>query len=221
MAGASTAVLGGRQALPLISLISIFLCNINRVNPLDAMRRPPLGPPFANSATERMTMRHSRRAKTLLFATTCAVFLGVIPSAQAGNGWGWKKPMNQRLGAFYTSNKAFKSVKSSSSSYRHSTSYRRYTVTPTYSQPSTRTVTVQPAPGQQAQIQVRPAQGQIPSTPPQTQLSPPQTQLSPTPIADTSRVAPNGTTTGVSPGAKAVQQDTRSVEERALELLGP
>ncbi len=159
-------------------------------------------------------MRHSLRAKVLLCATICAVLLGAIPSAQAGNGWGWKKPMNQRLGAFYTSNKAFKRVKSSSSSYRHSTSYPRYTVTPTYSQPSSPTVTVQPAPGQQAPIQMQPSQGQI-------QSRPPQTQLSPTPIADTSRVAPNGTTTGVSPDAKAVQQDTRSVEERALELLGP
>lgn len=177
------------------------------------MRRRPLRPSLANSATERMTMRHSPRTSVLMFATTLAILFGTIPCAQAGNGWGWKKPMNQKLGAFYTSNRAFKRTKSSSSSYRHSTSYPRYTVTPTYSQPPSRTVAVQPAPRQQAKIQSQPAGGQIQSTPVQAQLSP-------TPIAVTSRVSPDVTTTRATPDAKAVQKGTTSAEERALELLG-
>lgn len=197
---------------PFLSRISNFVCNIHRLNPLAAMRRRRLRPSFADSATERMKMRHSLRAKVLLFATACAVLLGAIPSAQAGNGWGWKKPMNQRLGAFYTSNKAFKREKSSSSSYRHSTSYPRYAVKPTYSQPSPRPVTVPPAPSQQAPIQLQPVPGK-------TQATPPQTQLTPTPIAGTPRVSPNATTTRLKPEAKAVPKATSSAEERALELL--
>lgn len=70
----------------------------------------------------------------LAFAATASVAV-ITPCAEAGGGWGWKKPMNQRLGAFYTSNRAFKKNTSSryrSSSQRYSTPTRTYSVSPTY-----------------------------------------------------------------------------------------
>ena len=43
--------------------------------------------------------------KSCVFAFAIVCFLGV-PSAEAGNGWGWSKPMNKKVGSpFYTSNK--------------------------------------------------------------------------------------------------------------------
>ena len=164
-------------------------------------------------------MKDSSKARMLTVATTLAILLANIPCAQAGNGWGWKKPMNQKGGAFYTSNKAFKRTKSSSSSYRRSTSYPRYTVTPVHSQPPSRSVTVQPAPVTvqpaarlQSPVRSQPAAGQVQSTPVQAQPSP-------TPAAVPSRVSPSVTTPGTTPDAKAVQQETKTAEQRALELL--
>ena len=162
-------------------------------------------------------MKDSSKARMLIVATTLAILLANIPCAQAGNGWGWKKPMNQKGGAFYTSNKAFKRTKSSSSSYRRSTSYPRYTVTPVHSQPPSRSVTVQPAPVTvqpapvtqqpasrlQAPVRSQPAAGQVQSTPVQAQPSP-------TPAAVPTRVSPSVTAPGTTPNAKAVQKETKT-----------
>ena len=88
-------------------------------------------------------MTCSLPTRLMCFATTCAIALCLSPDVQAGNGWGWQKPINQKLGAFYTSNLAFKRKKSNSRSYRRTTSTPTYTVTPVYSQPLPPATTIQ------------------------------------------------------------------------------
>lgn len=81
-------------------------------------------------------MRRPRLTNLFLAFTATASVAVITPNVEAGGGWGWKKPINQRLGAFYTSNRAFKKNTSSSryrsSSQRYSTPTRTYSVSPTY-----------------------------------------------------------------------------------------
>jgi len=71
----------------------------------------------------------SRRFQNAVVATLAALLvcsLGAVDaSAGGGSGWGWAKPLNKRMGAFYTSNKNanFTRSKRSRSHYR---SYRSY-----------------------------------------------------------------------------------------------
>lgn len=81
-------------------------------------------------------MRRPRLTNLFLaFAATASVAV-TTPDVEAGGGWGWKKPMNQRLGAFYTSNRALKKNTSSSghrsNSHRYSAPTRTYSISPTY-----------------------------------------------------------------------------------------
>lgn len=52
-----------------------------------------------------------------------AAAFAMAPEASAG-GWGWAKPYNQRLGAFYTSNRA--RYKNKSNTYRSRSTSSRY-----------------------------------------------------------------------------------------------
>ncbi|MCC9600812.1 hypothetical protein LOC67_09565 [Stieleria sp. JC731] len=50
-------------------------------------------------------MNRSKSIKSLIALAITAFVVTAAAPAEAGNGWGWAKPMNKRMGAFYTSNK--------------------------------------------------------------------------------------------------------------------
>ncbi len=158
-------------------------------------------------------MRHSPRTALIPFVMTIAISLVGHSNVQAGNGWEWQKPINQRLGAFYTLNKAFKQPKSTSRTYRRASSYPSYTVTPTYPALPVQTKTVEPMPIRQVHVQGQPIIGQI-------QSMPVQTQSSATPVTVVSGVSPKTQSTKPITRGQAVENTTRIAADRALELLG-
>lgn len=91
--------------------------------------------------------------RPLLIAIAAAFCLVPVSAgtaaAKGSSGWGWAKPMNKRMGAFYTSNKNANFSRSSQSKQH----YR------SHSQPR-QASQVQPAAGQHAAIQHIPTQQQ-------------------------------------------------------------
>ncbi len=85
-------------------------------------------------------MIYQTKIALLLSAATCAALLFVDSGVQAGSPWGWKKPVNQKLGAFYTSNKAFKRKQSTSANRGHSFHRRHAIIHPYHGRPSAITV---------------------------------------------------------------------------------
>ena len=87
--------------------------------------------------------------KTCVFAVAFAAVTCVVNSgnAEAGNGWRWSKPMNQKAGhAFYTSNRRFKQNRGYSTR-TYSQPYRsRAYVQPVYTAPIHQPQVVIPAP---------------------------------------------------------------------------
>lgn len=189
-------------------------------------------------------MSRSRKSVLFLFASAFAVALlgnlGGNLRAEAGSGWGWKKPMNQRMGAFYTSNKAFHRSSSSSSRYQSSSRYRRpasyvkpqastRTAPPVHQKPQS-IVIPQPAhptaqtiqQGVQATSQsvtIKPAQS--PAIAPQTNSAAPLKPVQP----PATNIGPEKPATNAAPvlnakQAQPVKKQTLSVEQQALELLG-
>lgn len=85
----------------------------------------------------------NRSAKTLI-----AIVITVIGSSlltaeftyAGGSGWGWAKPMNKRMGLFYTSNKNANFGRSHQKT--SSNSYRRYSRYKVYPAPTTAPVVV-------------------------------------------------------------------------------
>lgn len=102
----------------------------------------------------------------LLAAAVTAICCVGSNTAEAGNGWGWAKPLNQKPGSlFYTTNRRFKSnTKSRSSTY----SYRPRIVRPAYKAPVYKAPVYQ-APTHQPMIVHPPA---VIQTAPPTTLTP-------------------------------------------------
>ncbi|OYP36373.1 hypothetical protein [Rhodopirellula sp. MGV] len=78
-----------------------------------------------------MSAKRFRQFPAIRFAIALILTASVTfcaTNAQAGgHSWGWSKPMNKRMGAFYTSNK-------NANFQRHSTSRSIYNVQPRYVQ---------------------------------------------------------------------------------------
>lgn len=158
-------------------------------------------------------MRYSTRSTLMLFAFACAIALLANPNVQAGNGWEWKKPINQRLGAFYTLNKAFKQPKSSARNGYRSSSHSTHVVTPVYSRLPAQVQLVPSSSSPPAPMQGQPVQVEI--------VAPTlgHTQSSAPPTNNTSGLSPNVQVTDASSGVQPDQETALSVEEQALQLL--
>ncbi|MCD0460464.1 hypothetical protein [Roseiconus lacunae] len=50
-------------------------------------------------------MTRTKLSKLVAIVFVAVVFVSAAPAQAGGNGWGWSKPINKRMGAFYTSNK--------------------------------------------------------------------------------------------------------------------
>ncbi len=169
-------------------------------------------------------MSRSKTTQILLFSAACSVLLLSAPTAEAGNGWGWKKPMNQKMGAFYTGNKKLRRSSTSSSShssrYRHSTHSTYRTVTPrTY---HSAPVVVKTVPQTVMPIQPAPVTHAPSATvPPPTQTAPITTALPEQPLAVSAAQPKPATAKPVQVPTQKAEQAPPTAEQQALELLGP
>lgn len=138
----------------------------------------------------------------LFVSTILASFFTTASIAEAGgnrnSSWGWAKPINKKLGAFYSSNKKTGSVRLLRSRSRHST-YRKPTHTPqpTY-KPSTRTLPTYKPPVHQTAVQAQPLYAPSHHSRhvyPQPVYSPPVPQPVYTQLVDSSTVTPSSVST--------------------------
>jgi hypothetical protein len=79
-------------------------------------------------------MNFSKSMRVLAFGLVATLVVPLAAQAKAGDpGWGWAKPLNKRMGAFYTSNRNANFGRSTSKSYHRRPVYRAY---PTYRVPT-------------------------------------------------------------------------------------
>jgi len=122
------------------------------------------------------------KSQTRVSIVAVALIAAVVSCSNAeagGNGWGWAKPLNKRMGLFYTSNRNanFSRSKHRTQTY-HSSPYRHRTVVPTsrsvHTAPVIRSV---PAPTTRVIVRSRNAGGtSVPATVAPTVRSAPETK---------------------------------------------